>query len=398
MDTKPQHFGKTWIAALLPLFLLGVLLFVFLKFGPLGVFSSQIAPIENIFFERVIFSPEYIEVTILNDGPEDVTIAQALVNDAYWEFTIDPTNTLEPLDKARVKIHYPWLEGDAEVITLVSRNGVTFDKEVEVAQITPRYSSHYTKAFILLGIYVGVIPVLLGLLWLPFLKTLRERWYGFLLALTIGLLVFLGFDAFAEAIELLSDLPQSYNGIGILLIGFLLAIITLSAVSYRMEHYKAREEHKAALVWGYLIALGIGLHNLGEGLAIGSAYAIGEVALGSLLVIGFMVHNVTEGVAILAPLARLSSLIKNFYIHLVLMGILAGGPTILGTLIGGYAYSPAFAVFFLAVGSGAIFDVAFDITHHMAKGRWISLFTLTNVSGFLAGLLIMYATGLLVLR
>jgi len=235
-------------------------------------------------------------------------------------------------------------------------------------------------------------------LWLPFLRMLKERWYSFLLALTVGLLIFLGFDALAESFDLLEAIPNAYNGSGIILIGFTLSILTLSAVSYKSEHHRQiKGEHFQALIFGYLIALGIGLHNLGEGLAIGSAYAVGEVALGSLLVIGFMIHNVTEGVAIVAPLTRFVRQVGNFYFHLVIMGLLAGSPTIIGAVIGGFAYSPALAVLFLSIGAGAIFDVSYDIMRYMAKGRWISLFTITNVLGFLAGLLIMYATGFLVL-
>src|SRR3989338_7241787 len=105
-------------------------------------------------------------------------------------------------DRGKVEINYPWLEGDFEKITLVSRNGVTFEKEIDVASVTPTFNSFYLKTFALLGIYVGVIPVLLGLLWLPFLRMLKERWYSFLLALTVGLLVFLGFDALAESFDL----------------------------------------------------------------------------------------------------------------------------------------------------------------------------------------------------
>ncbi|HLD87669.1 MAG TPA: metal transporter [Candidatus Nanoarchaeia archaeon] len=397
MDPKPNPF-KFWITALLPLILLGILLLVFVQFGPLGVLKSNVAPIENIFIQKVIFSPEHITLKIFNDGPEPVTVAQVMVNDAYWQFSMEPSKTLNPLDKATVDISYPWLEGDAEFIKLISRNGVVFEKEIEVAQITPGFSWFYVKIFVLLGLYVGVIPVLLGLLWLPFLRELKERWYMFILALTVGLLVFLGFDAIAESFELIGTLPQAFNGIGILVLGFALAVMVLSAVSYKTEHLaKEKGEHFKALIYGYLIALGIGLHNLGEGLAIGSAYSVGEVSLGSLLVIGFMIHNVTEGVAIIAPVAKVHRLINNFYLNLILMGIIAGAPTIIGALIGGFSYSPALSVFFLAIGAGAIFDVAFDIMHYMAKGNWNSLFTVTNVLGFFAGLLVMYVTGFLVL-
>ena len=290
------------LKGILPLILLGILLLFFLKFGPLGVLQSTAPPVENIFIQRAILAPELITLELINDGPEPVTIAQVLINDAYWQFEMKPSDTLEPLDKGTIKIFYPWVEGDFEAIKLISRNGVTFEKEIEVATKTPIFNASYLKTFVLLGIYVGVIPVLIGLLWLPFLRLLRARWYDFLLALTVGLLIFLGVDALAESFELIENLPNVYNGIGIILIGFLLAVFTLGAISYRSEQYeKQRGEFHQALVFGYLIALGIGLHNLGEGLAIGSAYAVGEIGLGSLLVIGFMIHNVTEGVAIVAP-------------------------------------------------------------------------------------------------
>ena len=400
MENQPEKQNKVqfWARALLPLLLIGLLLIMFIQFGPLGVFKSTVVPIENIFIQRVVFSPEHISLEVFNDGPEPVTIAQVLVNDAYWQFAMDPSTTLEPLEKGKIEISYPWLEGDFEKITLVSRNGVTFEKEIDVASVTPVFNRFYLKTFALLGIYVGVIPVLLGLLWLPFLRLLKERWYSFLLALTVGLLIFLGFDALAESFDLLEAIPSAYNGIGIILIGFTLSILTLSAISYKSEHHRQMKgEPFQALIFGYLIALGIGLHNLGEGLAIGSAYAVGEIALGSLLVIGFMIHNVTEGVAIVAPLTRFVRSLGNFYVHLLIMGLLAGAPTIIGAVLGGFAYSPALAVLFLSIGAGAIFDVSYDIMHHMAKGRWMSLFTITNVLGFLAGLLIMYLTGFLVL-
>lgn len=397
IGTKESRI-RLLVKALLPLILLGILLLVFVKFGPLGVFKANIIPIEKAFIERVVFSPEHIALEVFNDGPEPITIAQVLVNDAYWQFDMMPSNTLEPLEKGIIKINYPWVEGDAETIKLISRNGITFEREIEAAAITPTFSWFYFKTFVLLGIYVGVIPVLLGLLWLPFLRMLRGKWYSFLLALTVGLLIFLGFDALEESFELIKTIPQALNGIGILIIGFALSVLILSAVSYKSEHHKQiKGEQFQALIFGYLISLGIGLHNLGEGLAIGSAYALGEIALGSLLVIGFMIHNVTEGVAIVAPLTRIFELKNNFYLHLIGMGLLAGAPTILGAVLGGFSYSPALSIFFLAIGAGAIFDVAYDIVHYMSKGKWISIFTATNVLGFLAGLLVMYATGLLVL-
>ena len=405
MKITPEKESKVklWIRGLLPLLLLGLLLLMVVQFGPLGVLNSTIVPIENIFIEKVIFSVDHITVDIFNDGPEPVTIAQVLINDAYWQFEMSPSKTLEPLEDGKIEIYYPWLEGDFEKISLISRNGIIFEKEVEIASITPVFNRPYVTSFVLLGIYVGVIPVFLGLLWLPFLRNLRRKWYDFLLALTIGILVFLGFDAIEEAFKLLNEIPQAYNGAGIFVIGFLIITLTLAAINHKRKLFiKNDKEGKNSvdlkpLIPGYLVALGIGLHNLGESLAMGSAYAIGEIALGSLLVIGFMIHNVTEGVAILAPLLRITKLVKNIYTHIILMGILAGVPTIFGTLIGGFSYSPTLALLFLAIGAGAILYVAFDILNHKANGQWMSLCTITNTLGFLTGLLIMYATGFLIL-
>lgn len=389
---------KTWLSFFVPLILLIVLLWAFVKYGPLGVFKAEIPPIEKLVIQRVIFTPELIDLEVFNDGPESVTVAQAVVNEIIWKFEMFPDKTLKPLESGVVSLAYPWTDGDPIAFTLISSDGVTFGHEVDVSFLTPTVDSTYLRTFVLLGIYVGVIPVLLGLIWFPFLRRLKGKGYSFLLSLTIGLLLFLGFDTLAESIELIGELPDAFNGVGLLTIGFILSILILGAVSYKTEYHVAKlGSHFKALIWAYLIALGIGLHNLGEGLAIGSAYALGEVALGSTLVIGFMVHNVTEGVAIVSPLTHGALKVKKFLGHLFLMGLLAGAPTILGSLIGGFAYSPVYGVLFLAIGAGAIFDVTFDILHYMAKGKWTSIFTITNVLGFLAGLLVMYATGFLVL-
>ena len=398
-DLESSKGLKTWASFLLPLILLATLLWGFVKYGPLGVFKADFPPVEELVIQRVNFMPERIDLEVFNDGPEPVTVAQAVVNEVIWKFKMQPdSNTLKPLESGLVSLAYPWTDGDPIAFTLISSDGVTFEKEVDVAFLTPTVDATYLRTFVLLGLYVGVIPVLLGLLWFPFLRRLKGKGYLFLLSLTIGLLLFLGFNTLAESMELIGELPSAFNGIGLLVIGFISAILVLGAISYKTEfHLANRSDQSKALTWAYLIALGIGLHNLGEGLAIGSAYALGEIALGSTLVIGFMVHNVTEGVAIISPLAHGEIKIKRFLGHLLLVGLLAGAPTILGSLIGGFAYSPVYGVLFLAIGAGAIFDVTFDILHHMAKGRWNSIFTTTNALGFFVGLLLMYLTGFLVL-
>ncbi|MBI2044797.1 ZIP family metal transporter [Candidatus Pacearchaeota archaeon] len=389
---------KMLFTAVFPIFLLFALFFIFTSYGPIGVFKTDLPQVEKIFIERFELEPGIIYIHIVNDGPEQVTISQITVNEMFWNFEMFEDNIFKPLERGVLKLNYPWVEGDPYRIVIFASDGVTFDGEIEVATSTPKFNWIYFKSFVMLGLYVGVIPILVGLLWFPFLRRLNRRWYYFLLSLTIGLLAFLGFDTLAEAFGLIGEMPQSYNGVGILVLGFFLAILTLSAISHKIKSFGAeKNEHHKSLTWGYFIAIGIGLHNLGEGLAIGSAYSIGEIALGSALVVGFMIHNVTEGIAIVAPLTKNYERIKHLIIHLIAMGGIAGGPTIIGTLIGGFSYSTALSVFFLAIGAGAIFDVAFDILYSMAKEKGQSLFTITNVLGFFAGLLVIYLTGFLVL-
>ena len=384
---------KRWFFALLPLVLLGVLVVLFLATGPLGLFRAILPPIQELSVERIVLKPDEILLHVVNDGPDPITIAQVMVNGAFWNFDIEPSATLSRLTRGKIRIPYPWVEGDMEHITLVTRDGVTFEAEVEVAMVTPTPDRRYLSTFALLGVYVGVIPVFLGLLWLPFLKGLPAGWYQFFLALTVGLLAFLGVDALVEAVETTERTPETYQGVGVLTIGFSLSFLILSAIGLRSQmRTKEAGEAYQRLVLAFLIAFGIGVHNLGEGLAIGGAYAIGEVTLGALLVLGFMIHNVTEGVAIIAPIAQIRPSLRN----LGLMGLLAGVPTILGTWIGGFSYSAIWAVFFLAIGAGAVFQVILQIVRQMGAGSLGSVVTFGNVTGFLAGLLIMYVTGFFV--
>ncbi|MDA1060546.1 MAG: metal transporter [bacterium] len=379
----------------MPIVFIGLLIVLFVQKGTYGVLEGNFPPIEKLFIERVVFEPEEITLKVFNDGPETVQISQLIINDVVWEFETFPDSEIDPLENVDVKFYYPWVEGDPLGFKLVSSNGIAFEKDIEVSFLSPVADYEYVKTFVLLGLYVGVIPVLLGLLWFPFLRKLQGKAYMFLLSLTVGLLIFLGFDALGEAIELIGEVPSVFNGVGILVIGFLLAIMILGIITYKTEYkVKLQGDHSKNLAWAYMIALGIGLHNMGEGLAIGSAYAIGESTLGATLVIGFMAHNLTEGIAIISPLTRTSNKITG---HLILMGLLAGVPTVIGSLIGGFAYSPTLALFFLAIGVGAIFDVSHDILHHMSQKHERGLFTPVNVSGFLAGLLTMYMTGFLVL-
>jgi zinc transporter, ZIP family len=392
----PQPDGRNgrglplWFKGLAPLVLLAVLVAAFLQVGPLGVFRQNFPPVEQLTVERIRL-PQFgvMEVEVVNGGPEPVTVAQVMVDDANWVHSLNGSRTLDRLESRIITIPYPWVEGEPHTVALVSSTGLTFIGEVPVATTSPAIDARYLTTFALLGIYAGVIPVFIGLLWLPFVRAVSRRWIDFLLSLTIGLLIFLGVSSLIEATETAALVPAAFQGHALVLLGVVGTPLLLVAIG----HWRARgHRERSPLYVAGLIALGIGLHNLGEGLAIGTSYASGEIALGTFLVIGFLLHNTTEGLGIVTPLAherpRLGSL--------VLLGALAGVPTVLGAWLGGFTYSPAWTTFFLAVGAGAIAQVVYELWRLFARRSGAGLGAPLNAAGLLTGMVIMYATGLLV--
>ncbi len=380
-----------WMRGVGPLLLLAMLVFVFVRVGPVGVFRAAFPPVEELTIERVSFpDPNRMRIDIVNGGPEPVTVAQLLIDDASWVHTIDGPRTIERLGRRVLYAPYPWVEGEPHTVTVITSTGLTFSHDVAVATLTPQVTRQYLTTFALLGIYVGVIPVFLGLLWLPFLRAVPRRWVDFFLSLTIGLLVFLGVDALGEALALAARVPGAYQGEALVLMGALGTPLLLAALGKRRGS-GASAERPPLFVAG-LIALGIGLHNLGEGLLIGSAYATGEIALGTFFVIGFLLHNTTEGLGIVAPLAESRVRVRS----LVLLGALAGVPTILGAWLGGFTYSPTWTTVFFAIGAGAIAQVVIELWRLFARRSEGTLTAPLNAMGVVAGLLLMWITGLVV--
>lgn len=390
MSGRARETGakRTWLWAVLPLGLLAVLIWLFLATDPLRPLGVSAPPIEQLTVERTVLDDDGIELLVRADGSEPVTLAQVQVDGAYWEFTQTPPGPLSRLSTARVSIPYPWVKGELHEITFVTRTGVTFGHTIEVAEPTPQPTLGRALAFALLGLYVGVVPVTLGLLFYPFLRTLGQRGLRFLLALTVGLLTFLLVDTLLEGIELAATAAGAFQGSALVWLAALLSFAALFALGRRGNGTPE------GLSLATFLALGIGLHNLGEGLAIGSAFAIGEGALGSFLVVGFTLHNITEGIGIASPLTRQRVRLVTF------MGLaaLAGLPAVAGTWIGAFAFSPQWAALFLGVGAGAILQVIVEVGGFLARrtperGGWLSP---TSLTGFAAGLLVMYLTALLV--
>jgi zinc transporter, ZIP family len=393
MQTVKSNNGQkfpNWLLAVLPLLLLVGLVAAFLTLDPLAYFTGAFPPLEELSIQQVLFpKPDQIQLEVMNGGPDPVTIAQVLVDDAYWQFTITPDNTLNRLETATIDIPYPWVDGEPLPIVLITSTGVTFDVEVDVAVTSPGSDAKTFSAYGLLGIYVGVIPVILGMLWYPFMRRVDRKWMNMILALTVGLLVFLFVDTVLEALELAAEVPGVFQGVPVVVFGMLLSLGMLLAVGQRRGE-------QTPLGVATLIALGIGLHNFGEGLAIGAAFATGAAALGSFLVIGFTLHNITEGVGIAAPLTRRERpSLQTFF----LLALLAGGPAILGTWVGGLAFSPILATLFLSVGAGAILQVIWEVSKLLlqdAQHTGITAVSWLNFAGLTAGIVIMYLTAFLV--
>ena len=398
--------GRSWfgslptpVLALIPLLLLAAVIALIVRTDA-GLGDRQLPPIETLNVQRVTLpEPGLIELEVVNDGPDPITIAQVMVDDAYWQFEIEPAGELERLESARISIPYPWVQAEAHAIGLVSSNGVVFEAEIPVAIETPSADRESFARFGLVGLYVGVVPIALGLLWYPLLRRLGRRGMSFVLALTVGLLAFLVVDMWQEAQEVALGVAGALDAPVLIPILALLTAALLVTVSQSLRQSGSAPAGESGQLGGlrlaYLIAIGIGLHNLGEGLAIGAAFTLGELALGSFLVIGFTLHNVTEGIGIAAPVVRE----RPSLFHFLGLAIVAGAPAILGTWIGAFTYSPFWTTVFLAVGIGAILQVIWEVGRLIQRGQTKAgepLWTWTTFGGVAAGVAVMYLTALLV--
>ena len=241
-------------------------------------------------------------------------------------------------------------------------------------------------AMTMIGLVVGIVPVAIGMLWFPFMRTLRARWLHVILAISAGVLAFVGVEMAGEAVEYARRAPAPGMAAGLAVLGFLGTFLLMVWIG-RWSLARATASGNRGLGVAYMVALGLGLHSVGEGIAIGSSLLLGEAALAMLLIVGFILDNVTEGPTVVAAVARDAKVPP--ILHFMALGAIAGGPVILGGWLAVVAFSPLMAAALLAVGLGAIAQVIwqvvdlirFDAPRVLAPG---------NTAGFIGGFAFMF--------
>jgi ZIP family zinc transporter len=392
--TGSRRGWQLW--ALLPILLLvgAVSLFATAGGSIVDLVGSNPPPADELDIRRVSFEPGRIEIRVTNPQHDAITIGTVTVSDAIVPYTVDGATTLERLRSATIVVPYDWVADEPISVGVTSSSGIQVTKEIPAAVETPGADSQSFFGYALIGFLVGVVPVALGLMWLPALRGADPRWLAAFMALTAGLLTFLALDALSEALALQATLPGQLGGTGLVLLGVAGSYLALTFISERLGR---RERGGGGLLGGValatLVAIGIGLHNLGEGLAIGSSFALGELALGSFLIVGFMVHNVTEGLGIAAPIAEGA---RVSFGRLAALAVIAGAPAIVGAWIGGFLTSDLLGVLFFAVATGAALQVVVEVGRYVARKAPGGLRSGWVGGGFLAGVAVMYLTGLLI--
>ncbi|MBA3301582.1 MAG: ZIP family metal transporter, partial [Thermoleophilaceae bacterium] len=257
----PPRERPGWLLGLIPLVLLAAAIAAFVALDAPGLDRNGV-PVEDVAVDRTVLEPGVIEVHLRNDGPDPVEIRQAIVNDSFSTFS-QSSEKIARLGRDVVKIDYPWVEGEAYEIALLTSTGGTVPATVEVAAETPSPDAGFFGLMGLVGLYVGVIPVAIGMVWLPWLRRSSREMVRFLLSLTVGLLAFLGIDALLEGIEFAGSGAQAFGGAALVWVGAVVAYIALAGIDATLRKRGADADGKTrAGTLALLVAIGIGLHNL----------------------------------------------------------------------------------------------------------------------------------------
>ena len=383
---RKSRWNLLWL--ILPIAALALAIAWLLTANPLRSLNNGAPPVENLTFERTVLSQNGIDVLVRAGGSEPMTIAQVQVDDGYWQFTQDPPGPIARGGTAWIRLPFPWVLGEGHAITVVTSTGATFGHEIAVAVPTPAQDSGTLLLQGLLGVFVGLVPVAIGLMFYPVLRGLGQGGINFILALTVGLLAFLFVESLQDALEIAGEAAPIFQGPVMVVLAATASFLLLMAVG-------RRHGAPAGLALATYIALGIGLHNLGEGLAIGAAFASGAAGLGTFLVVGFTLHNVTEGVGIAAPILTKRPPLAAF----AGLALLAGGPAVIGLWVGSLAFAPQWSALALAIGAGAILQVMVEVSSFLMRSAGTgsrALFAPGTIAGLATGVGFMFATAILV--
>ena len=358
-----------------------------------GLLGQSVPPPDEFDVRRVELKRGEIRIRVTNPQREKLTIAAVTVDDAILPYELDGPATLGRLRSSTIVVLYDWVEDEPLAVGVTSSTGIQTTHEIAAAVETPGPSPSSFLGYAIIGLLVGVVPVALGLLWLPSLRRASPQWLAAFMALTAGLLAFLAVEALSEALELQAGLPSGLGGFGLVLLGVAVSFLTLTFLSTTLTRRGGGSRGMlGGVALATLVAVGIGVHNFGEGLAIGSSFALGELSLGTFLIVGFMVHNVTEGLAIAAPVAE-----GGRRASMAMLGVLvlvAGAPAIAGGWLGGFVTNDVLAVLFFSAAAGAALEVVTEVGRNVARRAPGGLTSPFVLGGFLAGVLTMYATGI----
>ena len=392
-ETAARRGGLSWrLWPLVPILLLAIAVGGYVASGAslANLIGTNPPPADEFDIRRVVFEPGEIRIRVTNPQPDDLTIASITVDDAIVPFSVDGTQTLGRLRSSTVVVAYDWVADDPITVGVTSSSGIETVEEIPAAVETPGVSAEAFLGYGIIGFLVGVLPVALGLLWLPSLRRVEQRWLTAFMALTAGLLTYLGFSALFEAFEFQALVPTAFGGPGLVLLGLAVSYLGMTFLSSRFSAGSGTALGGSALA--LLVAIGIGLHNFGEGLAIGTSFAFGELTLGSFLIVGFMVHNITEGLGIAAPAA--DDGVRLSWLRLTALALIAGAPAILGAWTGGFVANDVLAVLFFGAAAGAAFEVVAEVVRYVGRRDSAGLRSGYAIGGFLAGIAVMYVTGL----
>ncbi|APW99125.1 metal cation transporter [Halobiforma lacisalsi AJ5] len=242
------------------------------------------------------------------------------------------------------------------------------------------------RVLTVIGSIAGIVPVAIGMLWFPFIRNLPTRYLHGFMALAAGVLAFIAVEMVGDVADYAGEASNTPVVLALALAGIGTTFAVMYLVSRWRQHAAAGAE-KSGLEVAYLVAFALGLHSVGEGLGIGVAYVQGNTSLLTLLVLAFIMHNVMEGPTVVAAVARDHETPPLW--HFAGMGLLAGGPVILGGWIGSIAQSAALAAVFFGMAIGAVLQVLIEVAE-LIRFDAEAVITRTNAVTFSMGFALMF--------